>query len=84
MNKESILTKLKKIINEIVENQISITEETALIGQGIMDSMEFMNYITQVESDFDIKIDENAVNQRQLGVVKNMIEYILSQFHEKQ
>jgi acyl carrier protein len=78
MKRASILLKLTEIIHEIIGNQNSINEDTKLIGQGIMDSMDFMNYITRVENEFGIKIDNNAINQNQLGIVKQMIDYILS------
>lgn len=75
MSKEEILKELNEILIDIKE-EIDITEDTALIGEGILDSLELINYLTQIEEKFDITISLDELSDKELGLMKNMIDYI--------
>jgi len=57
---------------------VEASENTALIGDKILDSLDFMNYITTIEEKYKIKISDEDILKNQLGVVKNLVEYISS------
>ena len=57
---------------------VEASENTALIGDKILDSLDFMNYITTIEEKYKIKISDEDILKNQLGVVKNLVDYIFS------
>jgi len=75
MERVEILNKLQQILKEL-KIQTEITEETALVNENIVDSMEFMNYIIIIEEMFDVSISDDDIAAQQLGIVKNMIDYL--------
>ena len=76
MNRAEILSKLKDIVENQLNEKLNITEETALVGEGILDSLEFMNYLTTVEETFDTSISDNDIEKYQLGKISNMIDFL--------
>lgn len=55
-----------------------IQEDTALLRDSILDSLEFMNYITKVEEEFSISISDQEIVDNNLGIVSNMVEFIIT------
>ena len=76
MERTEILLKLKEIVEKQLSKTSEITEDTALVGENILDSLEFMNYLTSVEETFDISISDNDIEKYQLGKICNMIDYL--------
>ena len=77
MEKQQILEKLIIIIKSINTNA-KINENTTLIGESILDSLEFMNYITKVEESFIISISDSEIVGKSLGKIGNMVNHISS------
>jgi len=77
MENQQIFDKLNLIVKSINGNAV-LNENTALIGDSILDSLEFMNYITKVEESFEISISDSEINRLQLGILGNMANYISS------
>jgi acyl carrier protein len=75
MNDQQILERLQTIVKSINEGA-DINEKTALIGESILDSLEFMNYITKVEESFNLEISDLDITHDSLGVIGNMVIYI--------
>jgi acyl carrier protein len=75
MEKNKILENLKEIIVDI-KGDIEIDEDTALIEKGILDSLELINYLTQIEEYFGIEISLEELIEKKLGLISNMIEYL--------
>ncbi|MCX6147698.1 MAG: phosphopantetheine-binding protein [Candidatus Kapabacteria bacterium] len=78
MTNKDILTKLKDIIEDI-NPDIDFSESLALIQSGAMDSLEVINYLTQIEEVFNLEISLEQLQEEKLGVVGNMLNYIASQ-----
>lgn len=76
MNNEEIFNMLKEILSREVGLKSEITLNTALIGEGLADSLEFMSYLTEVETRLKITIPNEDVESFKLGIVKNMVEYL--------
>lgn len=66
---------LKKILAGM-NVSVEITENLALLADSVLDSLEFMNYITQVEEAFNIKISDADIEKFKLGIISNMIKYL--------
>lgn len=82
MEKGEIFEILKSIIGKINSNS-KIEYSTALIGESVLDSLEFMNYLTKVEESFKVKISDSDVSSKSLGVVENMVNHISFKISEK-
>ena len=76
MEKPEILSKIQQILKEQLNVQIEITEDTALLNESLLDSLEFMNYITMVEEVFGVSISDDDIATYQLGIIKNMVDYL--------
>lgn len=75
MNKNEIFERLVEILKDI-KDDISVNEETALIGEGILDSLELINYLTQIEETYNVSISLDQLSENKLGIIKNMIDYL--------
>lgn len=75
-----IFDKLRIIVKSI-NASAEINENTALIGESILDSLEFMNYITKVEEVFEISISDSEIIDQKLGTLINMINNISSKIN---
>lgn len=82
MADKQILEKLRTIVKSINANA-EINENTALMGESILDSLEFMNYITKVEELFNIGISDTEISGKSLGIISNMINHISSKIQNK-
>ena len=74
-------TEIFEILTTILKNDIQIQKEiefsTALLGPQILDSLDFMNYVTIIEEKFEISISDDDISNFKLGIIENMINYIL-------
>lgn len=77
MTKEELLSKLKKIITPYVQNQEglkNLTENTDFIQDLEINSANLVDVILDVEDEFDIEIDNEAMEK--MLTVKASIEVI--------
>jgi acyl carrier protein len=77
MDNQQIFQILVSIVKSI-KSEAFINENSALSREHILDSLEFMNYITKVEESFSLNISDTEISKLQLGILKNMIEFIKS------
>lgn len=77
MSNHLIFKKLMTVVNSINAGA-EIQEDTALLRDSILDSLEFMNYITKVEEEFSISISDQEIVDNNLGIVSNMVEFIIT------
>jgi acyl carrier protein len=81
MDDQLIFEKLKKIVKSINANA-EINENTTLSGESILDSLEFMNYITKVEETFKIGISDSEIADQKLEILINMVIHISSKINK--
>ena len=77
MTESEIFEKLVEIIVDVKEEEIEIEKDTALIDGEIMDSLELINYLTQIEENFEINISLETLIEDELGIMEKMVKYIL-------
>jgi acyl carrier protein len=76
MNEEMLFNTLKDILKNDVQLQIEITKDTALLSEQLIDSLDFMNYVTVIEEKFSIAISDTDISANKLGIIQNMIDFI--------
>ncbi|AXT59509.1 acyl carrier protein [Aquimarina sp. AD10] len=84
MNKEELLSKLKTIITPYVQNQEgleNLTEDTDFIQDLEINSANLVDVILDVEDEFDIEIDNEAMEK--MLTVKASLVIIEEKLNEK-
>ena len=78
--KENINSRIRKVLVEKMLSEVDhadITDETPLIELGIgVDSVATLELIVALESEFNISIDEEDINQNLLENIDSIAEYI--------
>jgi acyl carrier protein len=80
MNKELIKQKLIVILEKIILRKIpNISEEINLGDDGFgIDSMSFLKFLTEVEMEFSIEIEDDYWNYRNMNNLYKIINYVHS------
>jgi acyl carrier protein len=73
---EAILIELTRILQENTSLRQPVTPELALLSARALDSMDFMNYVTVVEEQFNVTISDAEIAEHRLGVVGNMVKFL--------
>lgn len=64
--------KILKILLEIKPYE-QITPNTELIKSGILDSLSILTLVTQLEDEFEIEIDDEAVTSNNFATAKDIV-----------
>ncbi len=76
MDEQEILSAIKSIINEDLGLNVKIDPDGSLIGSDMLDSMDWISFLTIIEEKFNISISAEEAAKNRLGVVKNLINYL--------
>ena len=75
MSREEILNRLTGVIQEIIcDDSVEITEESSLVDELGLDSLEAMELMMEVENEFDVTIPESEIGN--FSKVKDFIDYL--------
>lgn len=75
MSREEILSRLTGVIQEIIcDDSVKITEESSLVDELGLDSLEAMELMMEVENEFDVTIPESEIGN--FSKVKDFIDYL--------
>ena len=76
MGRTEIMERIANMLKQDFNVKIDVDENTALIKDNILDSLDFMNYITMIESSYKISISNEDILESKLGIIGNMVIYI--------
>lgn len=79
MSKNEIYILLQEVVNSTVierDEIITLTENTDLIGELKLDSMEVVTIIVKAELKFGIEINEEDLNDTLVNPISNLVNYI--------
>jgi len=79
MNRNEICQRLIELIKNVFKErgeQAEITEQTDLIEQLNLDSMEVVTIMVKAEIEFDIEISEEDISDTLLSPLANLVDYI--------
>lgn len=68
---------VSKVLMNVKEEMASHLDSTRLVSDGILDSLDIMNLIVELESEFDIEIDPEDVlseNFESVEVIAALVE----------
>jgi acyl carrier protein len=78
MTKETIFEKIIEILKSKLLVTAELSGNTALLADDILDSMEFMKYLTVVEEEFEVSISDEDLETGKLGIINNMVGYLFA------
>ena len=81
MDKNNIANIIKKIILQI-NDEAFFDNNTALVEEQVLDSLETVTYLTNLEEEFDITISTDVYMENNLGIVNNMVDFIYQNMRE--
>lgn len=75
MNREETLKRLTNVIQKIIcDDSLEVTEESSLMDELGLDSLEAMELIMSVEDKFGVTIPETEIDQ--FTCVKDFMDYL--------
>lgn len=75
MSREVILNRVIKVIKEVLmDDSVQITEESYLVDELELGSLEIMEMVAELEEEFEITIPEEKMNS--FVQVKDFIDYL--------
>ena len=78
MSREEILERLTGVIQEVLcDDSVEITEESSLLDELGLDSLETMELMMEVEAAFEVTIPETEIGN--FSKVKDFIDYLEKQ-----
>jgi len=84
MNKQQLITSLKKIVKPYIQDEVAfenLSEETDFINDLKINSANLVDVILDVEDEFDIEIDNEAMEK--MLSVKAAMKVITTKLKEK-
>ena len=80
MEEQQIRSKLYDLMqdrfNDLGLKPNEIDENTSLLGQGIYDSLAFVEFIGDIEETFDVEIDFDEMDASEFTSIKSLINLI--------
>ena len=81
MSRVEILQEMQLVIQEQLDREdIVLTEATKLNDLGV-DSIEFMEFIINMEDDFSLEISDNTIDH--MDKVSDLLDYLSEQLNNK-
>ena len=74
MSREEIFESVKKVVIEAIDEEKNITEETSIVDELGLDSLDIVEMLMALEEEFDISIDDSAAEK--FVKVSDVIEHI--------
>ncbi len=74
MEKNQIISKIKDIMNEVLEPEKAAKCDGDLLD--VLDSIEFVTIIVEIETEFDIEIDDNDYELENMNTLPKMAELV--------
>ena len=71
--KELIINYIK---DELLDEDIVLTEETSMFQTRILDSLNLLALISFVEKEFSIKVNSSEINLENLDTVSNILNFL--------
>ena len=76
MTEKDINDRINKIIREDIGIQAEYSLNDSLLTTGVMDSMDWMAFLTRVEDEFAIEISSEDADQHSVAIPKNIVAYL--------
>ena len=75
-NEDELFRDLVGILRTHLNVTAPLIPDSALLSDGVLDSLEFMNYLTRIEERFGISLSDGDIAAKQLGIMRNMARHL--------
>ena len=59
------------------QKDVVVTMDSHLIEGKLLDSLDFMDYVFQVQEFYELEISDGDLEKRRLGNMRNMVNYVV-------
>lgn len=83
------MTDIKEFVTEYIQREYTVPEDVDImtlnyIEGGYIDSMAFIQFISTIEDEYDIEFEVEDIENPNLRITGNLIEFIKSKVDEQQ
>jgi acyl carrier protein len=83
------MTDIKEFVTDYIQREYTVPEDVDImtlnyIDAGYIDSMAFIQFISTIEDEFDIEFEVEDIDNPELRIVGNLIDFIKSKVNEQQ
>ncbi len=75
-SKEQILDTLRRILSEDIGIKGDYRLDSSLLAGGVMDSMDWISFLTIIEDKFGIEISPDDANKYSIAIPNNFVRYL--------
>jgi len=76
-SEQQILEVIRKVITDDIGIKVEYDPNSSLLRDGVMDSMDWISFLTVVEEKFGIEISPEDANKHSIAVPSNLVRYLL-------
>ncbi len=80
-NSDQIAASIKEyILQDFLpgENPDMLTEDTALVESGVLDSLAILKLVAFIEEQFDVALEAHEVDTQYMNTISDMVKLVLS------
>lgn len=82
------MTDIKEFVTEYIQREYTVPEDVDImtlnyIDAGYIDSMAFIQFISTIEDEYDIEFEVEDIENPELRIVGNLIDFIKSKVDER-
>lgn len=82
------MTDIKEFVTEYIQREYTVPEDVDImtlnyIDAGYIDSMAFIQFISTIEDEYDIEFEVEDIENPELRIVGNLIDFIKSKVDEQ-
>lgn len=84
MNREKIFLSIKEILEETLKERVDLSavyENTNLITEIGLSSLEGLEILVKVENEFEIEIDDEDLSLELMSTLSNLVDYVENKKH---
>lgn len=76
MSREQLLGTIKECVENVLGSEVEIAEETHLVNDDVLDSLDSATFIFEIEAKTNKKLPEGDIDEAKLYLVSNLIDYL--------
>lgn len=82
------MTDIKEFVTDYIQREYTVPEDKDImtlnyIEEGYIDSMAFIQFISTIEDEYDIEFEVEDIENPDLRIVGNLIDFIKSKVEEQ-
>ena len=73
---------VQKIIEEI-NPYVEVNEETHLLEEGVLNSLEIFAFVTMLEDEYEVEVPDEAITREHFATIESVASFIGTLLREK-